>query len=180
MYSLAVSKHLLIIGCNEGNLKLLRMSHLYNIHLFNEDDKTSSKVINTSMGSSEIMSVVISGNFKYIIAGTADGNLYKIYIKGFNNPEADDIGLLKTEPIISTLCDYHVGAVTGIQYLEPRNVNDIKTLVITCGVDGTIRVCNYKTNTLISKRNFHASFVCSSYSNGRLFVGSALGYLLNV
>jgi len=44
-------------------------------------------------------------------------------------------------------------------------------------MDGTLRVWDYKTNTLLSKRVFNALFSCAAYSDGVLYVGSTLGYL---
>ncbi|KAF0972318.1 hypothetical protein FDP41_009221 [Naegleria fowleri] len=177
MHDIAVCKHSCIIGLSDGNVKIVGMSHV--INSTGNYEGTASRIINLGHRVGDVINVTLSGNFKYILAGTSDGGLFRIYIKGFETEFTTEFEIMKNEVNITLLYDSHVGSVSGVFQVEPKKIDseEDKTILTSVGMDGTVRVWNYKRNILLAKRRFNALFSCAEYSNGLLFVGSTVGFL---
>lgn len=103
MYNIAVCRHSCIAGLHQGCLKVYRMSTINNAgQKFDDEERISSRVVTLNNKLGDISSVCISGNFKYIIAGTVDGSIFRVYIKGFETDTITDMELMKNE--ISMSC----------------------------------------------------------------------------
>jgi len=107
MFCVTVGKHAALVGIPNGGIKLLAMSHVsFKTKTDFSDDTPSTRIINLNTNSN-VVSISYSGDFKYIIAGTADGCIFKILINGCDAPYSTEIEVMRNDVSVAAVSRFY-------------------------------------------------------------------------
>jgi WD40 repeat protein len=179
-----ISKHHLIIGSDDGILRLYNMNH---VSTSSEVRLTARQIhlekVAENVADSEVVSLCLSGDYQSIVVGTSDGGLYTVKIQGYKEAMIAESELENSPYNIQMIADSHSFLVTGMEVLPLTEESALqrhdRNLLVTCGLDGTLRLWDYKSNALLTKRHYKASFTSLSCeaTGKRIYLGTSLGYL---
>eukprot|EP00668_Euglena_longa_P015873 GGOE01020048.1.p1 GENE.GGOE01020048.1~~GGOE01020048.1.p1 ORF type:complete len:1603 (+),score=697.34 GGOE01020048.1:27-4811(+) len=161
--ALAISKHHLIVACEDGTLRFL--SHM---------TKSCERAI--ELGAAQVSSCQFETDWHSLVVGCGDGKIVRLDLPGYDTMHLAEEDFRAIAPEVALLADFHGGAVVACAHLMTSKC------LATVGADGTLRIWDYSKTTLKSKISVGLQPSCLAVgecagTHSILAIGSATGTL---